>query len=125
MTDLACLPDPPCDWRIRTSTSDFSLYALANASSTSRYNSRVGSYETFSSVREDCACAGKPSTKAAASVASAIQAFFLANMLRHYHIYVQCRQVCGLQGLNRTRYFLVARRLWAQGANRQPKKNRA
>src|SRR5690606_10974380 len=113
MTDLACLPDPPWDWRIRTSTPDFSLYALANAASTSRYSSRVGSYETFSSVREDCACAGKPSTKAAASVASAIQVFFLANMLRHSHIHVQCRQVCGQQGSNRTTHFLVAHRSWA------------
>src|SRR5678816_531380 len=49
ITERACLPDPPCDERILTFSPVCCFHLAANAWLTSWYNSRVGSYETFSS----------------------------------------------------------------------------
>src|SRR3546814_3557243 len=59
-----------------SSVPDPARYALANAASTARYSSRVGSYDTFSSDCASCACAGRPSTKVAATAARAVQNVF-------------------------------------------------
>ena len=50
MTERACLPEPPCDCRIVTFSLAFACQCLANAGLNSWYSSRVGSYETLSSV---------------------------------------------------------------------------
>src|SRR6476619_1489159 len=58
MTARACLPDPPCDWLTVTAWPVLAFQAAVNAAFTSWYNSRVGSYDTFSSVTDASACSG-------------------------------------------------------------------
>src|SRR4051812_28982544 len=50
MTARACLPEPPCDWRMVTSCPVFSFQYRANCWLKSSYSSRVGSYDTLSRV---------------------------------------------------------------------------
>src|SRR6476620_4312850 len=56
ITDRACLPEPPCDWLMVTACPFFTFHWAANAALTAWYSSRVGSYDTLSSVTADCAC---------------------------------------------------------------------
>ena len=55
MTARACLPEPPCDWLMVTAWPVFAFQDVANAALKSWYSSRVGSYETLSSVTAACA----------------------------------------------------------------------
>src|SRR6185437_1544458 len=50
MTACACLPEPPCDWLITTSWPVFCFHCASKALLIASYNSRVGSYDTLSSV---------------------------------------------------------------------------
>src|SRR5690606_5546702 len=109
MTERACLPDPPCDWRMVSSTPELAWYALTKAASTARYNSRVGSYDTFNNDCASCACAGKPSTKVAATAARAVQNVFFG-MLASGEEYQRWMQVCRPEELNGTNDFLIAHR---------------
>ena len=59
----ACEPEPPCDWRNRTSCPVFVFQYLANAVLTATYSSRVGSYETL----RNCVCADAPVASTAMS----------------------------------------------------------
>src|SRR5690606_40470431 len=101
--------EPPCDWRMVSSTPGFAWYALVKASSTSRYSSRVGSYDTFSSGCFSCACARSPSTKDAATAARAVQNLFFFSMPAS-GAYQRWMQVCGAGKLNGTNHFLVTHR---------------
>ena len=57
MMERACLPEPPCDCRIDTSCPVLPFQRFAKAWLISVKSSRVGSYETFSSV-SGCAADG-------------------------------------------------------------------
>ena len=56
MTERAWRPEPPCDWLILTVSPVFFFQYSANDLLKSVYSSRVGSYETLSSVTS-AACA--------------------------------------------------------------------
>src|SRR5437773_10347368 len=72
MTERACFPEPPCDWLTVTASPAFAFQCFANAWLNSWYSSRVGSYETLSSVTSaPAARAGATPGEAAASSSSA------------------------------------------------------
>ena len=71
MTERACLPEPPCDWLIFTSWPVLPFQYFANAALKSTYSSRVGSYDTLSSVTESAACAVRRRPVTATIAASA------------------------------------------------------
>ena len=56
MTERAWRPEPPCDWLILTVSPVFFFQYSANDLLKSAYSSRVGSYDTLSSVTS-AACA--------------------------------------------------------------------
>ena len=56
MTERAWRPEPPCDWLTLTVSPVFFFQYSANALLKSVYSSRVGSYDTLSSVTS-AACA--------------------------------------------------------------------
>src|SRR5438045_625775 len=76
--ERACLPEPPCDCLMVTSWPVLPFQYLAKAWLNSTYNSRVGSYDTLSSVTgalAACCCANAPvATPAPARVKPAIAA---------------------------------------------------
>ena len=55
ITARACAPEPPCDCLISTSCPVRRFHSCANAALMSLYSSRVGSYDTLSSVTFSCA----------------------------------------------------------------------
>src|SRR4051794_22756066 len=50
ITERACLPEPPCDWRMVTSCPVLFFQYPANCLLKSSYSSLVGSYDTLSKV---------------------------------------------------------------------------
>ena len=67
ITARACDPEPPCDCLISTSCPVRRFHSWANAALMSLYSSRVGSYDTLSSVTFSCAAAVPPMGATSAS----------------------------------------------------------
>ena len=66
MTERAWRPEPPCDWLILTVSPVFFFQYSANDLLKSMYSSRVGSYDTLSSVTSAaCATVAVPPMKTA------------------------------------------------------------
>ena len=70
MTERAWRPEPPCDWLIFTVSPVFFFQYSANDLLKSTYSSRVGSYDTLSSVTS-AACATLPAPPMKTALASA------------------------------------------------------
>src|SRR4051812_40296115 len=66
MIERACLPEPPCDCLTVTSCPVFAFHAFAKAWLNSTYSSRVGSYDTLSSVTGFCCATARDSVPARA-----------------------------------------------------------
>ncbi len=71
MTERAWAPEPPWEARTVTVSPVLAFHSLAKAASIARYSSRVGSYETLSSV---CALTGAGAPASARSEAPAASA---------------------------------------------------
>jgi hypothetical protein len=78
ITERAWRPEPPCDWLIFTSSPVFFFQYSANDLLKSTYSSRVGSYDTLSSVISLAWAAWPtPPTNTAAVIASSSRRFQL------------------------------------------------
>ena len=85
ITARACAPEPPCDCLISTSCPVRRFHSWANAALMSLYSSRVGSYDTLSSVTFSCAAAvpadGRERARAPAPVEQCVVSVFMSRVL--------------------------------------------